>query len=194
MSKVVLVDMDGVVADFERGFAAIWRSKYPNRIFIREEDRRNFYLADDYPEEYRADILEIIYNPGFAASLPLVRGAKEALEAMIGYGFTVKVCTSPLDATHNWSDKCAWVERFLGAGWWKNLIITRDKSLVRGDILIDDHPNAASRGGSMVPTWQHIVFDRAYNRRLVMHRRIANDWRNWREIVLPCLYEKEVED
>ena len=36
-----------------------------------------------------------------------------------------------------------------------------DKTLVRGDVLIDDKPHVT---GSNAPTWQHLLYDAPYNR------------------------------
>jgi hypothetical protein len=36
------------------------------------------------------------------------------------------------------------------------VILTHDKTLVRGDVLIDDKPGIT---GNMIPAWKHLVFD-----------------------------------
>lgn len=44
----VLVDMDGVIADFEGGFLKKYRARYPNEPYITLEDRRGFWVSSQY--------------------------------------------------------------------------------------------------------------------------------------------------
>ena len=44
---LILVDIDGVIADFEGGFLKVWCSRYPGKTFIPLEKRQNFYIVDD---------------------------------------------------------------------------------------------------------------------------------------------------
>lgn len=44
----VLVDMDGVLADFEGGFLKKFRAKYPDQPYIPLEDRRGFWVSEQY--------------------------------------------------------------------------------------------------------------------------------------------------
>lgn len=51
----VLVDMDGVIADFEGGFLKKYRERYPNEPFITLEDRRGFWVSTQYGQ-LRSDL------------------------------------------------------------------------------------------------------------------------------------------
>ena len=51
----VLVDMDGVIADFEGGFLKNYRARYPNDPFITLEDRRGFWVSSQYGQ-LRSDL------------------------------------------------------------------------------------------------------------------------------------------
>lgn len=44
----VLVDMDGVIADFEGGFLKKYRARYPEEPYISLEDRRGFWVSMQY--------------------------------------------------------------------------------------------------------------------------------------------------
>lgn len=44
----VLVDMDGVLADFEGGFLKKYRARYPDEPYITLEDRRGFWVSTQY--------------------------------------------------------------------------------------------------------------------------------------------------
>lgn len=49
----VLVDMDGVLADFEGGFLKKFRARFPDQPFIALEDRRGFWVSEQYGRLHR---------------------------------------------------------------------------------------------------------------------------------------------
>jgi 5'-nucleotidase len=175
---LVLVDQDAVVADFDGGFELIWRERYPDRPFVEPAARRSFYIRDDYPAEYGDEIRAIHTAEGFISGLAPVQGALDALRAMLVVGHDVRICTSPLSTFRFCvTEKFQWVHDHLGADWVNRLIITKDKTLVRGDVLIDDKPEVT---GALVPLWEHLVFEAPYN--VGAPGRHIN-WGNWRGVL-----------
>lgn len=51
----VLVDMDGVLADFEGGFLKKYRARYPDEPYITLDDRRGFWVSTQYGQ-LRSDL------------------------------------------------------------------------------------------------------------------------------------------
>ena len=51
----ILVDMDGVLADFEGGFLKKYRARYPGEPHISLEDRRGFWVSTQYGQ-LRSDL------------------------------------------------------------------------------------------------------------------------------------------
>ncbi len=177
----VLVDMDGVLADLEASFGEIWQARYPDRPLIAPEARTTFYLTDQYPREYRADIWRILTARGFFRRLPPVPGGIAALREMEQLGIEVFICSTPLTGhTSCMTEKYVWVQDHLGKAWTDRLILIHDKTLVRGDILIDDRPRIE---GAEVPTWEHVLYDHPYNRAENAGRRLT--WANWKAVLLP---------
>jgi 5'-nucleotidase len=177
----ILVDMDGVLADFDGSIKSIWKRFHPNKSLVDIYNRKTYYLADSMPESSKNLVSEIYTSQNFFLFLPIIDGSKEALEYLISHGHTVRICTSPIkEYRHCVSEKFAWVERHLGEEWIKRLIITKDKTFVRGDILIDDKPQIK---GELTPTWEHIIFDngRAYNKGVPSRRYI--NWKNFRKVL-----------
>ncbi|MDP2908617.1 MAG: 5'-3'-deoxyribonucleotidase [Nanoarchaeota archaeon] len=175
---IILLDMDDVLASFEGGFLDKWRAEYPDKPYIALEDRTTFGLDKQYPEEL-LDLVRSVYNAsGFCKSLKPIPGSLEAVLEIKQEGHDVFICTAPLSHYENCVlEKYEWVEQHLGREWAKKIILTKDKTLVRGDYLIDDNPNIK---GIAVPSWEHIVFDMPYNRSVTDKRRLKSlkDWKS----------------
>ena len=180
--KRIIVDLDGVAADFESGFYQVWTRLYPGRFVIPPEQRTTFKLLDQYPEEHHPDMVALYTAAGFIRNLPPMPGAVEALRQIVEGGYTIRICTSPLTIYQNCvEEKYAWVEQYFGEDWVKRIIMTKDKTEVRADMLIDDRPQVE---GDLPPVWEHIIFDQPYNQH-VNKRRLNHDWSNWQELFVP---------
>lgn len=114
MKLIVYLDMDGVLANFEKAIG---------RPYVRGTD----------PEE--------MYVPGFFRGLEVMPGAKEAVAKLMAAQYlSVYIASKPVDASkspHNFSEKAAWIaEHFPALANRINLIC--DKGLLNGAFLIDD--------------------------------------------------------
>ena len=175
----ILIDMDGVIADFDGEFLKRWRERHPDKLYFPLEQRTEFYVKDQYPEELKPLVEEILLEPTFFRDMMPIAGAQAALTEMDALGLDVFICTSPFSTYQNCVlEKYQWVDNFLGTQWVNRIILTRDKTLVKGDILIDDKPQVT---GVEVPSWEHVIYDRPYNRG-VDKRRLT--WATWREVLL----------
>jgi 5'-nucleotidase len=177
----ILVDMDGPLADFEKGFLKQWQIVFPNERFIPLEERTTFRIQDQYGLKLHDKIRAVYSAPGFYRQLPIIPGAKEALTQLTEKGHNLRICTSPLTEYKNCVlEKYQWVEENLGSSFIKRIIVTKDKTLIRGDLLIDDNPTIT---GVYSPVWEHILFDKPYNR-APKHDKRLDDWFNWETVLL----------
>ncbi|XP_027480360.1 5'(3')-deoxyribonucleotidase, cytosolic type isoform X2 [Zalophus californianus] len=143
----VLVDMDGVLADFEAGLLRGFRRRFPGEPHVTLEERRGFLAR----EQYRA------LRPDLA------HGGLHLLQPSAEY---------------------RWVENHLGPQFVERIILTRDKTMVLGDLLIDDKDTI--RGQEETPSWEHILFTCCHNQHLALcptRRRLLSWSDNWREII-----------
>ncbi|HUY53140.1 MAG TPA: hypothetical protein VMV24_01015 [Candidatus Dormibacteraeota bacterium] len=180
----VLVDMDGVIADFDMEVKLRLQDRHPE-ILIKET-RKNFYISDDYPE-HSLLVRSISDEQGFFETLPLVEHALEGWQRIIDLGYHPIICSSPL-GTNPYSkfEKINWLKQHFAPifGQWviDQAIITSDKHLFKGVALIDDRPVMKN---SDLATWKHILFDQEYNRSDTDHARL----RGWLDDALPELLE-----
>lgn len=164
---VLLIDMDGVLYDWYGGFHKEYVSLWPERKAVAPTEITSFFIEEHFDEEFHEDIYDIIRSMWFYENLDTLPGAIEGM-ALIQRAVEAKeldayICSSPeieSDGQSCWSEKAFAVERDFGEFWLKRLILTKDKTLVRGHILLDDKPHIK---GSMEPTWQHLLFEQPYN-------------------------------
>lgn len=94
---------------------------------------------------------------------------------MVAKGFQVLFCTSPvLTSAVCPSEKFEWIRKHFGPGWVGRIVITSDKTIVRGDVLIDDKPKIV---GGQTPAWKQLIFDAPYNRHVPGLR--MTSWKDW---------------
>ncbi|MGN6458775.1 MAG: 5'-3'-deoxyribonucleotidase [Achromobacter mucicolens] len=181
---IILLDQDGVLADFEHAVSDSGRARHPDVAPVAFENRKSFYIREDYAPELRG-MAEAIYTaPGFIRNLPPVPGALAAFHELLALGMDVRICSSPLSQFENCvAEKYLWVEKNLGREATNRLILTKDKTLVQGHLLIDDKPHIE---GAARPRWKHILFDAPYNREVTDRPRI--NWQNWRNVLAGELY------
>ena len=181
---LILVDMDGVLADLETAFWTKFEAAFPEAPRRSQANTRQFKLDTQIGPEWTEKVRAITTAPGFYASLPPVPGAAHALNEMLAQGWDVRICTAPLLTNPTCaSDKLSWADEVLGQGWSRRVIIAKDKTLVRGDLLIDDKPVIT---GDWTPTWQHVVFDAPYNQDAPSPLRLTG-WDTWSQTLTPLL-------
>lgn len=181
-APVVLVDLDGVCFDWMTGLNRALLALDPSYPIIRPQDQHHWDLLCG-PGGDRAVLDRALNSPGLYRNLQPVPGALEALEAMEAAGLAPFICSSQFP-THPTcaSEKLASVEEHFGAKWARRTILTLDKTLVHGTVLVDDKPEIT---GARVPDWTQVVFDQPYNQATEGPR--LHSWDHWQDIVMPLV-------
>jgi len=131
MKKILYIDMDNVLVDFESAVAR-----------LDEKTRK----------KYEGKLDEI---PGIFSKMEPMEGAVESFILLSNHFDTYILSTSPWENPSAWSDKLIWVKKYLGSYAYKRLILTHHKNLNSGDYLIDDR----TKNGVDEFTGEHIHFD-----------------------------------
>jgi len=131
MKKILYIDMDNVLVDFESAVAR-----------LDEKTRK----------KYEGKLDEI---PGIFSKMEPMEGAVESFKKLSKHFDTYILSTSPWENPSAWSDKLLWVKKYLGSHAYKRLILTHHKNLNSGNYLIDDR----TKNGVDEFTGEHIHFD-----------------------------------
>lgn len=158
-SRIILLDQDGVIADFEAALAAEMYRISGGRFWVPVGDRSAPRASVDYEARFGREAAEmckaVMQTPGFYADLPPMPGALDAISELSTRGWYVAVCTAPLTGSRTCAaEKLSWLTEHLGPEAARRAIITKDKTLPRGRFLVDDRPQA----GLLSPTWQQVLF------------------------------------
>ena len=148
----ILVDLDGVLADFD---GALFSDTADFIDWPDEALSRSRRFCTDYLNRREAKVVRrYIEETRFFRDLPLIPGAQGGVKELEELGHDLWICTKPLEA-NPWcaSDKMAWVaDHFPSLA--KKVILAPDKSMVKGDILLDDAHKPFQRViAPWVPVW-----------------------------------------
>ena len=175
--KIILVDQDNVIADQFGLFHKRLKERRPDIYATYSGVDNDFQFEKNFDPEFAEDIWAIRREEGFFSALSPVEGALDALRLITSLGHSVFIVTAPIRTAYSASEKLDWIKEHLGDDWVKRTIITREKTLVRGDILIDDNPEVT---GVCTPTWEHILFDRPHNQGGTKKRL---NWQNFHKVL-----------
>ncbi len=151
--KRVLIDMDGVLANFDKRLA----EKCPDYDLYEEGSPERGNLIDDFCEGY----------PNIFLELEPMEGAIDAFETLCA-NYEVYILSTPMwKVPESFTDKRKWVERFLGKNAEKKLILSHNKGIVEGDYLIDDRIKHGVENFKGI----HIHFGK------------VDGFRNWRQVI-----------
>ena len=145
--KVIYVDMDNVLVNFQSGIDS---------------------LTDDQKQIFKDNLDDV---PGIFSKMKPVDGAIEAYEKLTKHFDVYILSTAPWDNPSAWTDKLLWVKKYLGDLAYKKLILSHNKNLNAGDLLIDDRK--ANGAGEFNGEHIHFLSDK------------FNDWNDVLNYLIP---------
>ena len=158
----LLLDMDGPLADFDTHFWNVCTGLGHLFDIDHPGDQVHRYFTDHITDDtHRAEARALVDGAGWFADLPVTPGAVEGVAELLADGVDIWVCTKPLEVNPTClNDKHAWLVRHF-PDLAHRLITAPDKSVIIGDVLLDDAPKRAWLDRAV---WQPVLFDAPYNR------------------------------
>ena len=147
--KIILIDMDNTIVDWDKQFFKVF--KYDN-----DKRKIDWDITKCYPDKVE-DIQTVTSNAGFYSEMEPIAKSIESVRTL-GEKHNVFFLTSPnYKNTFSYYEKAEWIKKYFGETWVKKLIICSDKTMVSGHFLIDDKPYKTCGN------WVQIVYKQKYN-------------------------------
>lgn len=154
--KIVYVDMDNVLVDFNSALKSVDKDTLIEYGKGGPHGRPDKDCYDDIP--------------GLFENMQPLGPAVEAVKFLVQHFDVYILTTAPWNNPSAWSAKLNWVKKYLAGECYKRLIITHHKELCIGDYLIDDSPNNGAKdfgkqaggewlqfGSDRFPGWNEIL-------------------------------------
>jgi 5'-nucleotidase len=129
--KRILVDMDGVLADVYSRFFELHRLE--SGAELRAVDVAGILEADAFPSQRKW-----VTSPGFFRTVPLMQGSFEGMK-LLNERYEVIVVSMATEFPNSLTDKQFWLNDNFPFLKWQQIIFCGDKSIIKADIMIDDH-------------------------------------------------------
>lgn len=178
--SIVLVDMDGVLADTHFSWLQMYNRDWHDNL--RTKDITRWALHEFVKPECGRRVYDYLERPEFYDFTPIIENALYGVNALRALGHRVIVVSAGF-----YQSKVLWLSNngFLNEFPYKNdyrpftaldLILCNDKSLIKGDYLIDDRLENVvqfTRNGI------GILFTQPWNE----NRAIPNRANNWMDVI-----------
>lgn len=153
----ILIDMDDVLEDLVGCWISELNRKHGTKVTI--EDVTDWKIAKFFPTLSSEELYEPLFDPNMWSRLEAMPNAPETVKRLVDDGHTIRVVT----ATH-YGTVLPKMKRFLSMYpflKWEDVIIASDKSLIAGDVIIDDAPHNLETSKCRIK----LLFDRPHNRK-----------------------------
>src|SRR5258706_8672221 len=132
----ILIDMDDVTADAVARFLEWYERDFGIR-YTRQQ-LHGTKLSEIVPPEHKQTVLRYPHQKGFFKDLPVIQDSKEVIEALNNI-YEVFVVSAAMEFKYSLYDKFEWLDQHFPFIPWKRRVFCGDKTIVKGDVLIDDH-------------------------------------------------------
>lgn len=174
--KSIAIDMDGVIADTAEHFRTWYEKEYGIRI-----EKEAFIGVPESEALPDGAVRKFVYMPGFFRSVPVMAGAKEAVQKLMQH-FDVYIVSAAMEFPQSLAEKYEWLQEHFPFITWNNIIFCGDKSVIGTDYMIDDHvKNLDCCKGKT------IMFTAGHNVHIDRHFRVNN----WDEVIAALEAERQ---
>jgi 5'(3')-deoxyribonucleotidase len=162
--KLVVVDIDGVLADFVGAICAFLNSRQ-GKYKYTVEDFTDYEICNCLKKGDRLHFDMAPFNPNFVYNIRRYDGAQDFIRELSKF-FDIILITAPWKGPYHTQARQEWVESFLSPKWAKNIdfqwVTADERVYMPGDLLIEDNLVTALKWSKLGK--KAIVFDRPWNR------------------------------
>ncbi len=170
----ILVDMDDVLEKLVCGWVAYLNGKYG--ICVKPEDVKDWDMTKAFPSLTREQVYDAVNDDSLWDYVGPMPGAVDGMRKLIEDGHDVYVVTaSDYQTLRAKMDKVLF--RYFPFISWEHVIITKNKHLICGDVLVDDGPHNLENGNFF-----RILYDAGHNRTFDESSIGAVRVHNWDEV------------
>ena len=159
----ILIDMDDVIADTGERFIEWYERDFGKRL--THADLQGVKIHTIVPEEHRKVVKEYPFRKGFFKDLPVIENSIEVIKEL-NNRFDVYIASAAMEFPNSLPEKYEWLDEHFPFIHWKRRIFCGDKSVLKGDVLIDDHDFNLSvfAGRPIMFTALHNIAETKYER------------------------------
>lgn len=175
---IILIDMDDTIEQLLRAWLKGVNERYG--YSVRYEDMTSWDVSAPYHGLTKEQVYSIPDEPGFWGTVEPIEGAAEVIRSFMDEGHEVYIVTATpyISVAEKMEDL---LFRWFPFITWDQVIITRRKQLIRGDVLIDDGVHNLE-GGDYIKILMTAPHNRDYDAKGNGMIRV-NNWEEIREVV-----------
>lgn len=151
----ILVDMDDTIENLSDAWLKVLNQKFNTNI--TRQDVRTWSIREMFPSATREEVYGCLDDPEFWKDVTPREDALEVLPKLIEQGHEIYIVTAS-----SYKSIEAKVENVLFKYFpyidWNHVIITRNKKMITGDVLVDDGPHNLVGGN-----FAKILINQPYN-------------------------------
>ena len=156
---IILIDMDDTIEQLLKAWLKGVNERYG--YSVQYENVTTWDVSEPYPELTREQVYAIPDEPGFWRTVEPIEGAAEAIRHFMDAGHEVYIVTAtPYISVAEKMDDLLF--RWFPFITWDQVIITSNKQLIKGDVLIDDGVHNLE-GGDYVKILMTALHNRDYD-------------------------------
>jgi len=155
----ILLDCDGVMGDLVTPLLEELNKRYGTEFTKEQVD---CWELSDCLHMSKSRIFEVLQMPRFAATIPVMSGAKEVIRHLRSK-HDVIVVTASVHTSETWChDRIKWLYKHFGIHS-KDVVFTHRKDLIPGDIFVDDKVENVQGWQSVHSSGHALLMDQPYN-------------------------------
>ena len=128
----ILVDIDGVLGDVYSHFIA--KEYAETGIMLNPDSLRGILEENAFPHFDKH-----VNQVDFFRTVPPMPGSRDGLK-YLNDKYNVLLVSSSIEFPNSLKAKIEWIAEYYPFITWKQLVFCGRKDIVKGDIMIDDHP------------------------------------------------------